>query len=262
MPQSRHGRWHQTQYCGCAENVSICIIPLPHLLIPVQLDVGKQSCCELFPCWPVAYRSHARSTRSTLIDHCEATCKQGSNHALAYWYCDFRDKNPRPNTRTVLASLLGQLARQTRIYPRNLVDIFENSKKQPVTALPPKLLGGLVSLMISVMGSVYLLVDALDEFCSDEIEELMTLLSALYEAKHPGFRIAVASQPQNLAIASQLEAMSPAVVDVEAVIDTDIRAHIRHTLTVSSHFAGRWGARRQDVLTFIEEKLVQGGDSS
>jgi hypothetical protein len=194
---------------------------------------------------------HDNSNRSALIDSFLSTVHNGRKHAVAYWYCDSRD-SPAPTLGTFVVSLLQQLARQSHKFPRNLMDLYESNKYQPVDSLPVGLLKTAISDLISATGIVYLFIDALDEFSSEGTEDLLSFLSMLHDINWPGLHIAVASQPQYFVLSSQLQAMSPCLVEVQAYNEADIRLHIRQTLTVSPYFARRWGSQRQDVLDLID----------
>jgi len=120
---------------------------------------------------------------------------------MAYFYCDFRDKD-KQNCRNLLLSILSQLCAQSdpccdilaRVYAEH-----DNGSQKPSDATLTKCLTEALSL--TSQGPVYLIVDALDE-CPNNSglptarEEVLDLVKDLHSLSLPNLHICVTSRPE------------------------------------------------------------------
>lgn len=120
---------------------------------------------------------------------------------VAYFYCDFRDKNKR-SRRTLLLSILSQLSSQSTFCSGTLSQLFSThdggSRKPSDRALMHCL-----KEMLSLPGQspIYLIIDALDE-CPDNSgmptarEEVLELVKDLADVHNSNLHVCVTSRPE------------------------------------------------------------------
>ena len=121
--------------------------------------------------------------------------------SLAYFYCDFRDKD-KQSRRNILTSILFQLSAQSNICFDILSRLYLSHDKgelKPSDAALTKYLKEM--LLIPSQRPVYLLVDALDE-CPNNSgmptsrEEVLDLLEDIINLRLPSLHICVTSRPE------------------------------------------------------------------
>jgi len=119
----------------------------------------------------------------------------------AYFYCDFRDDD-KQNYRNLLLSMLSQLCGQSDPCCDMLARIYsahDNGTRIPSDGTLTKCLTE--TLLRTVQGPVYIIVDALDE-CPNNSglptprEEVLDLVKDLVELRLPNLRVCVTSRPE------------------------------------------------------------------
>ena len=110
---------------------------------------------------------------SMAIDEALMQCK--SDHALAYFYCDYKDPSTQ-EPQNILGSLVQQIARQDEQAFEKLEKFYDH--KNDVRSYDSALLRDLLRDMGSVFTSTSIIVDALDE-CSGHVRDIIELLTSL-----------------------------------------------------------------------------------
>jgi hypothetical protein len=137
---------------------------------------------------------------SGVVEDIMARRKEGSA-TLAYFYCDFRDDD-KQNRRSITLSILSQLCTQSNICCGVLSNIYsehDDGTQKPSDGTLMKCLKEALSLMSK--GSIYLIVDALDE-CPNNSglptarEEVLDLVKGLIDMHLPNLYICVTSRPE------------------------------------------------------------------
>ena len=137
---------------------------------------------------------------SGIIEDIKALRKTGSA-CLAYFYCDFRDE-AKQNHRSLIISILWQLATQSDLCWDSLSRLYsehDDGKQRPSEDSLSQCLKEMLSL--STQGSVYIIIDALDE-CPNNSgmptprEKVLGLVQNLVGLHLPNVHICVTSRPE------------------------------------------------------------------
>jgi hypothetical protein len=110
--------------------------------------------------------------------------------------------------------------------------------------------------------AVYLFIDALDEFRSTDIDQLLTLLMSIKSWNLPSMHVLVTSQCHKITIRSSLEMLTgiQSRLDLGRFNRADIRTYIQRCLRMPPLYS-RW---REDHSVFaeMEHALVNRSDGS
>ena len=126
--------------------------------------------------------------------------KTGSAH-LAYFYCDFRDKDKQSRCNLIL-SILWQLASQSDLCCDFLFRLYsehDDCKQKPSDGTLTRCLKEI--LLLPTQCSVYLIIDALDE-CPNSSgmptprEEVLDFIQDLVDLQLPNLHLCVTSRPE------------------------------------------------------------------
>ena len=140
------------------------------------------------------------SISSGIIEDIKALQKAGSA-CLAYFYCDFRDKD-KQSRRNLVFSILWQLAVQSDICCDFLSRIYSehnDGKQKPNDGTLTRSLKEM--LVLPTQDSLYLIIDALDE-CPNSSgmptprEEVLDLVQDLVDLHLPNLHLCVTSRPE------------------------------------------------------------------
>ena len=120
---------------------------------------------------------------------------------MAYFYCDFRDKD-KQGRRNLVCSILWQLAAQSDLccdFLSRLHSEHDDGKQKPSDGTLTRCLKEI--LLLSTQGSVYFIIDALDE-CPNSSgmptprEEVLDLIQDLVDLQLPNLHLCVTSRPE------------------------------------------------------------------
>jgi len=120
---------------------------------------------------------------------------------LAYFYCDFRDKD-KQSRRNLVFSILWQLAAQSDLccdFLSHLYSEHDDGKRKPSDGTLTRCLKEM--LLLPTPGSIYLIIDALDE-CPNSSgmptprEEVLDLVQDLVDLHLPNLHLSVTSRPE------------------------------------------------------------------
>jgi len=116
---------------------------------------------------------------SLVID--EVLPKSTPNHAVAYFYCDYKDRITQ-EPYAILGSLAQQISKQDEQSFEKLRDFYQDhgqGRKEPIP-YDPQLLRNLINDMIINYDSTTIIIDALDE-CVGNVRDVTELLMSLGE---------------------------------------------------------------------------------
>lgn len=186
--------------------------------------------------------------------------------AVVYHYCNFQD-SPQPLCGDFIASLVDQLQSQATLISPSLAKLYETRDRDDQASRSVELLMGPLKELTMTFKDVYLLVDALDEFDNEYIDDLTELISSIYQWSIPSLHTFITSQFQQLGIRVPLETLTEPENRLNLAgssnnNESDIRVHIRSSLRESPKFNQRWAASRHNVLSEIEETLIYKSDGS
>lgn len=192
-----------------------------------------------------------------MLQHTIDECEESPDVGIAYWYCDFRD-NPQPSPSDVLASVVDQLVSQASSLSPTLCKAYEARDRDPLGARSLTLLRKAILELGSSFTSLFLFVDALDEFPATHIETLLDQLISLCSEDVLPLHMMFTSQQHKPIITRSLSAIVDERhrLELEVVVQADIRAHIRETIKESTGLEDRWGTHRPQVLQQIEFALT------
>ena len=131
---------------------------------------------------------------------------------MAYFYCDFRDKD-KQSRRNIVPSTLWQLSAQSDLccdFLSHLYAEHDDGKQVPSDSTLMRCLKEM--LLLPIQGSVYLIIDALDE-CSNSSglptprEEVLDFVQDLVDLHLPNLHLCVTSRPE-IDIRTTLEPMT------------------------------------------------------
>jgi hypothetical protein len=164
----------------------------------------------------------------------------------------------------VLASILDQLVRQATVLPRSLVTLYTDPTQDLKTRRSWAFLQEPIKELVSSFAHVYLFIDALDEFPDSELQDLMKMLSTIHSYNAPSFHLLTTSQSQSHVISVSLKNALDLEfkLNLEALIEGDIYAHIHQSLRSSDLFQARWLKQKPYVIEHIEDKLKKESDRS
>ncbi|KAI0268981.1 ankyrin repeat-containing domain protein [Russula aff. rugulosa BPL654] len=137
---------------------------------------------------------------SGIIEDIKSLQETGSAY-LAYFYCDFRDKD-KQSRRNLVFSILWQLAVQSDLccdYLSRLYSEHDRGKRKPSDGTLSRCLKEM--LLLPTQGSIYLIIDALDE-CPNSSgmptprEEVLDFVQDLVNLRLPKLHLCVTSRPE------------------------------------------------------------------
>ncbi|KAI0268979.1 ankyrin repeat-containing domain protein [Russula aff. rugulosa BPL654] len=137
---------------------------------------------------------------SGIIEDIKSLQETGSAY-LAYFYCDFRDKD-KQSRRNLVFSILWQLAVQSDLccdYLSRLYSEHDRGKRKPSDGTLSRCLKEM--LLLPTQGSIYVIIDALDE-CPNTSgmpiprEEVLDFVQDLVNLHLPNLHLCVTSRPE------------------------------------------------------------------
>lgn len=197
-----------------------------------------------------------------MIDHQLSRCQDDPSAAVIYFYCDFRD-SPQPRMGDLLASLLHQLLGKPASAPPALLRAHQDGDWGSQLCRSSQPLSIAVKQSSASLDNVYVFIDALDEFPSDEADKLVGLLSSMRSWNLPSMHVLVTSQFHGLTIRSSLQALTSVLtrLDLGAFIRSDIRTYVQHCLQ-RAPFCHRWDKEDSNIVDKMEHELVGKSDGS
>ncbi|PTB58597.1 hypothetical protein M431DRAFT_63203, partial [Trichoderma harzianum CBS 226.95] len=99
---------------------------------------------------------------SVVVDHLTKEIKKDSEIGMAYIYCTFKQPKSEQTTRSLLASVLRQLAGDRQTFPTTTRSLYEQHKAKQTHASQEELIAELKAV-IELYSSVFIIIDALDE---------------------------------------------------------------------------------------------------
>lgn len=99
---------------------------------------------------------------SVVVDHLTKEIKKGSDIGMAYIYCSFKQPKSEQTTRSLLSSILKQLAGDRETFPVTTRSLYEQHKAKQTHASQEELIADLKAV-IELYASVFIIIDALDE---------------------------------------------------------------------------------------------------
>jgi hypothetical protein len=181
---------------------------------------------------------------------------------LAYFYFDFKD-TAKQDSRALLSSLLVQLSNQSDQFCdvlRGLYSDHQDGSQQPNTASLRQCLKGM--LTSAGTGSVYLVMDALDECPNDSgipssREKVLQTVKELVNLRQPNMRLCVTSRPE-YDIRTALEPLATQQLSLhdESGQQQDINNYVT-SVVHSDENMKRWRDGDKDMVV---EKLTQKAD--
>ncbi|KAH9031728.1 hypothetical protein EDB84DRAFT_1270982, partial [Lactarius hengduanensis] len=198
---------------------------------------------------------------SAIINDITTLCNEGSA-SMAYFYFDFRDINKQAR-RSVLSSFLTQLSNRSDRFCDTLSHFYrahDNGAHQPNDSALLQCLKEMLTL--PNQGSVYLIMDALDE-CPDTSdvpsprEQVLDLVKDLVGLRIPSLHICIASRPE-VDISDVLEPIASQAVSLqdESGQKKDIADYVRSVVySGSGKFMRRWRLEdKEHVIETLSER--------
>jgi NACHT domain len=181
---------------------------------------------------------------------------------LAYFYCDFRDKD-KQSCRKLVISILSQLAAQSSSYCDLLSHLYsthDHGKRKPSDGVLTQCLKKM--LLLPTQGPVYLIIDALDE-CPNHTgmptsrEEVLNLLQDLVDLHLPNVHICVTSRPE-IDIQTALEPLTSLCISLhnQSGQTKDIMDYIS-SIVYLDKMMQRW---REEDRSLVIETLTERAD--
>ncbi|KAL6834212.1 ankyrin repeat-containing domain protein [Trichoderma sp. SZMC 28015] len=99
---------------------------------------------------------------SVVVDHLTKTFKGDSDIGMAYIYCTFKQPKSEHTTRSLLSSVLKQLAGGRETFPATTRSLYEQHEAKQTHASQEELIADLKAV-IELYSSVFIIIDALDE---------------------------------------------------------------------------------------------------
>jgi hypothetical protein len=188
--------------------------------------------------------------------------QEAESARLAYFYCDFRDKD-KQNCRKLVISILSQLAAQSSSYCDLLSHLYsthDHGKRKPSDGVLTQYLKEM--LLLPTQGPVYLIIDALDE-CPNHTgmptsrEEVLDLLQDLVDLLLPNVHICVTSRPE-IDIQTALEPLTFLCISLhnQSGQTKDIMDYIS-SIVHSDKMMQRW---REEDRSLVIETLTERAD--
>jgi len=198
--------------CGYMANVCFrhSLRPSTSQTIVLVAGSGKSVLWLVASLWLLKWLTEV-TISSGIIEDIKALQKTGSA-SLAYFYCDFRDKN-KQSRRNLVFSILWQLAAQSDLccdFLSGLYSEHDDGKQRPADGTLTRCLKEM--LLLPTQGSVYLIIDALDE-CPNSSgmptprEEVLDFIQDLVEFHLPKLHLCVTSRPE-IDIRTNLETLT------------------------------------------------------
>jgi hypothetical protein len=160
-----------------------------------------------------------------------------SHIGIAFVYFNYK-KQDTQSIRTILGTIIKQLARQKACLPEELREFYRayyrNAERPSVEKLAKQL-----SQLIATFVRVYIVVDALDEF--EDRKTFLPIITGTGSASGNGsMKIFVTSRRERDIAAHFAECRTP-TLEIEATkVDTDINAFVRAEV-------GEWGKKTTDI---------------
>jgi hypothetical protein len=181
---------------------------------------------------------------------------------LAYFYCDFRDKD-KQSCRKLVISILSQLAAQSSSYCYILSHLYsthDHGKRKPSDGVLTQCLKKMLSLPTE--DHVYLIIDALDE-CPNHTgmptlrEEVLNLIKDLVDLHLPNVHICVTSRPE-IDIQTALEPLTSLCISLhnQSGQTKDIIDYIS-SIVYLDKMMQRW---REEDRSLVIETLTERAD--
>jgi hypothetical protein len=178
---------------------SVTLYSLPPLTYILIAGSGKSVLWLVTSLWLSKWLAEVMIS-SGIIEDIKALQKTGSA-CLAYFYCDFRDKD-KQSRRNLVLSILWQLAAQSDLYCDFLFPLYsehDDGKQKPSDGALTRCLKEMLKL--PTQGSVYLIIDALDE-CPNSSgmptprEEVLDFVQDFVDLHLPNLHLCVTSRPE------------------------------------------------------------------
>ncbi|KAH9039461.1 hypothetical protein EDB83DRAFT_2295745, partial [Lactarius deliciosus] len=198
---------------------------------------------------------------SAIINDITTQYNEGSA-SMAYFYFDFRDINKQAR-RSLLSSFLTQLSNRSDHFCdilSRLYRVHDNGAHQPNDSALFQCLKEMLTL--PNQGSVYLIMDALDE-CSDTSdvpsprEQVLELVKDLADLRIPSLHICITSRPE-VDISDVLESIASQAVSLqdESGQKKDITDYVRSVVySGSGKFMRRWRFEdKEHVIETLSER--------
>lgn len=190
---------------------------------------------------------------STVIQDVLQYCDDDPGKAVAYFYFDFNDSQ-KQSSELMLRSLVTQFSRHCIKVPTTLESLCSSAMNEGRQPSPDALLTALQQLT-KEFPAAYIILDALDE-CIDRAE-LLTHLEDMAGWQFENLHVIVTSRKEH-DIESFLESFVDernAVYLQSALVNEDIRAFVRHRLSVDKRFK-RW-QKNEEVQREVEQTLME-----
>ena len=181
---------------------------------------------------------------------------------MAYFYCDFRDED-KQNCRNLILSIISQLCAQSNLCCDMLSRLYSAHDKgirKPSDETLTKCLTKMLSLPIQ--GTIYLIVDALDEFPNNSgmptpREEVLDLLRNLVSLRLQNLHLCVTSRPE-IDIQTTIEPLTSLCVSLhnQTGQKKDIVDYV-NSVVYSDTKMQRW---REDDRKLVIEMLSERAD--
>jgi hypothetical protein len=199
---------------------------------------------------------------SAIIEDITAQRKAGSA-TMAYFYCDFRDKD-KQNCRSLLLSIISQLCTQSNLCYDILSRFYlahGDGSRNPSDDALKQCLDEMLSL--PSQSPVYLIIDALDE-CPNNFglptprEEVLDLVKGLVGLRLPNLHICLASRPE-IDIQTSLESLKPLSVSLHSQSGQkkDILDYIS-SVVYSDKMMQRWREEDRSLVIMVLSERADG----
>ena len=248
--------------CGSMANVPSFSSLLLHtsLTLIFVAGSGKSVLWFVIPCYCRLYPLRLLPS-SGIIEDITVQYEEGSA-IVAYFYCDFRDKD-KQNCRNLVLSVISQLCAQSDLCCDILSRVYlahNKGERKPSDYTLTKCLTEMLSL--SVQLPIYLIFDALDE-CPNHSglptprEEALDLVRNLVGLRLPNLHICITSRPE-IDIQSTLEPLTSLRVSLhnQSGQKKDIVDYV-NSVVYSDTKIGRW---REEDRRLVIETLSERAD--
>lgn len=238
------------------ESVSLCLVFVEFFRVdwrPMGLNSGLwQNRSIVSGKISIDLRFSDRQPSSSIIHDISCHCLEDPSLAFAYFYFDFNDAKKRV-VKSLISSLVTQFCRRCAFIPEGLATLYSNSldgRHQPTITSPTKILRNI----LTAFRHAYIVLDALDE-CTEQ-DDLLSFIEEITDWKLDGLHILATSRQDQMTNERLASRISDSVDLQSAIVDLDIRVHIRERLR-SDFSLKKWPPK---VKEEIEKSLMEGAN--
>ncbi|KAJ5503731.1 hypothetical protein N7463_006605 [Penicillium fimorum] len=189
---------------------------------------------------------------STIIEHVQNICKSDEQPVsfCVYYYFDFKDRK-RQTFDGFIRSAIAQICRQSTVFPREVMNLYEEKSKKGQDPSPATLVETLLTLL-KYPGKTYFILDALDECLAQK--DIFDLILRIKDGTSWLANIMVTSRLERQIQTGLQDLVTRAIPLRGPQVDHDIQTLVRQVLVSDSVLSKRPIQMKRE----IEHAIVNG----